>query len=255
MFVGVTCLNLFMCITSLSRRANARSHTSQTYGFSPVCMRIWMVSLSFRANPFPHTVHSNTGLGGADGSAVDTAVFDPLVGVAFAREAPEEAAAAAAATAATAAADDCCTCCSAFRRVAGCIDPPSAYGSVNGIRLGRGMLGGISGDLRAPTRTPPSNPIPTSSGTVKVLLPLLLLLQPPPLPPPLPAVVVTAELATVVVLVTDAAEAAVSLPAFGALACEPALICGTLILWELVKSKAFYKAVTPKERIPEDEHS
>jgi len=28
--VGVRCFSLFMCITSLSRRANALSHTSQT---------------------------------------------------------------------------------------------------------------------------------------------------------------------------------------------------------------------------------
>lgn len=28
------------------------------YGFSPVCIRICIVSLSFRANPFPQTVHS-----------------------------------------------------------------------------------------------------------------------------------------------------------------------------------------------------
>lgn len=105
-------------------------------------MRMWMVNLSLRANPFPHTEHSNTGLDEAVGSAV---VPDALLFTedAFERKALEVATVAAA----TAAADDWCTCCKAFSRVAGCIEPPSAYGSVNGIRFGRGMLGGISGDL------------------------------------------------------------------------------------------------------------
>lgn len=34
-FEGVMCFSLFMCSTSLSRRANALLHTSHTYGFSP----------------------------------------------------------------------------------------------------------------------------------------------------------------------------------------------------------------------------
>lgn len=37
--------------------------------------------------------------------------------------------------------------CNAFNLVPGCIDPPSAYGSVNGIKFGRGMLCVTSGDL------------------------------------------------------------------------------------------------------------
>lgn len=36
MFDGVMCFSLFMCSTSLSLRAKALLHTSQTYGFSPV---------------------------------------------------------------------------------------------------------------------------------------------------------------------------------------------------------------------------
>lgn len=36
MFDGVMCFSLFICSTSLSLRANALLHTSQTYGFSPV---------------------------------------------------------------------------------------------------------------------------------------------------------------------------------------------------------------------------
>lgn len=65
----------------------------------------------------------------------------------------------------------CWTCWSALSRLAGCIDPPSMYGSMNGIKFGRGTFGGISGDQLprlCSTRTPLSYPIPTSSGTVNV---------------------------------------------------------------------------------------
>lgn len=37
--------------------------------------------------------------------------------------------------------------CNALSLVPGCIDPPSAYGSVKGIKFGRGMLFVTSGDL------------------------------------------------------------------------------------------------------------
>lgn len=37
--------------------------------------------------------------------------------------------------------------CSALSLVPGCMDPPSAYGSVNGIKFGLGMLFVTSGDL------------------------------------------------------------------------------------------------------------
>ena len=37
--------------------------------------------------------------------------------------------------------------CNAFNRVPGCIDPPSAYGSVKGIKFGLGILCVTSGDL------------------------------------------------------------------------------------------------------------
>lgn len=37
--------------------------------------------------------------------------------------------------------------CNAFNLVPGCMDPPSAYGSVKGIKLGRGILCVTSGDL------------------------------------------------------------------------------------------------------------
>nr|CAD7194309.1 unnamed protein product [Timema douglasi] len=57
-FVGVRCFILFMCMTSLSRRANALLHTSQIYGFSPVWIRMCMTSLSLRAKPLLQTGHA-----------------------------------------------------------------------------------------------------------------------------------------------------------------------------------------------------
>lgn len=38
--------------------------------------------------------------------------------------------------------------CKAFNLLAGFIEPPSAYGSVNGIKLGRGIFDVTSGDLK-----------------------------------------------------------------------------------------------------------
>lgn len=37
--------------------------------------------------------------------------------------------------------------CKALSRVPGCIDPPSVYGSVNGIKFGLGIVFATSGDL------------------------------------------------------------------------------------------------------------
>lgn len=183
--VGVTCLNLFIWITSLSRRANALSQTSHmylqavgtmneiwnifflsasTYGFSPVWIRMWIVNLSLRANPLPHTVHSNALLA-AENKFLFNLNFGKslpklallLDGACF-RELCEA----------------CWTCCSAFNRLAGCIEPPSTYGSMNGIRFGRGTFAGTSG-VQLPrlwsTRTPLSYPMPPSSGTVNVFSP------------------------------------------------------------------------------------
>lgn len=44
--------------------------------------------------------------------------------------------------------DACWTCCKAFNRLAGCIEPPSTYGSLKGMRLGRGIFGAMSGVLQ-----------------------------------------------------------------------------------------------------------
>lgn len=45
--------------TFCNLKKNSKQITSQMYGFSPVWIRMCMVSLSFLANPLPHTVHSN----------------------------------------------------------------------------------------------------------------------------------------------------------------------------------------------------
>lgn len=139
MFVGVTCLNLFIWITNLSRRANAllqtwiwtytwlnnyfinngQQHliTSQTYGFSPVCIRMWIVNLSLRASPFPHTVHSNALCVAANGTyslwIFSIFLFDHIHYILFegvVLRIP---------------CDACWTCWRAFNRLAGCIEPPS----------------------------------------------------------------------------------------------------------------------------------
>lgn len=120
MLEGVTCFSLFMWSTSLSRRANALLHTSQTYGFSPVCILMCIVNLSFRANPLPQTVHSKALL-------PKTTSLVELVGLiagCFLIAVPWR----------------------AFSLVPGCIEPPSAYGSVKGIKFGLGMLFVTSGD-------------------------------------------------------------------------------------------------------------
>lgn len=177
MFVGVTCLNLFIWITSLSRRANALLQTcrreeirskpyhntfylgnmlrkcyiprkrkaSRRCGFA--CE--WSVCL-FVQVPF-HKLYIRTLCVWLKKQTKSCEhIFKPskcwlyllFDGVVF--RIPWDA---------------CCTCCRAFNRLAGCIEPPSTYGSVNGIRLGRGTLCWISG-VQLPrlwsTRTPPS---------------------------------------------------------------------------------------------------
>lgn len=46
-------------MSSTMKQFSYSPHTSQVYGFSPVCIRMCMTSLSLRASPFPHTVQAN----------------------------------------------------------------------------------------------------------------------------------------------------------------------------------------------------